>query len=65
VTSLLAHSVRLTLVLVHAGVHEADNIGANAGLEDGRKGNRPDDLAGLGVDGNKGTCCLQGSPTCS
>jgi hypothetical protein len=37
---LLAHRVRLPLVLGHVGVHEADDVGADRGLEDVREGSR-------------------------
>lgn len=37
-TSLLAHGVRLPLVLRHAGVHLLDDIGANGAGEDLRHG---------------------------
>lgn len=55
-TSLLAHAVRLALVLGHAGVDRLDNVRADGRLEDIRKGEGV--LAGgaIGaVNGNDGS----------
>lgn len=57
-TSLNADSVGLALVLVHARVHKADDIGADVRLEDGGKGDRPNHLPLLGVHVDERTSCL-------
>lgn len=59
VTGLLADGVSLALVLVHARVHEADDIGADVRLEDGGEGHGPNHLTLLGVHVDERTGCLQ------
>lgn len=59
VTSLFADSVSLALVLGHAGVDRANDIRANASLEDSRERDGASNLALLRVNVDKWTGRLQ------